>query len=171
MKCSDSCAQYYIERLHIAVTFIRSTINTICEILSREVPRAKISTIRRASYTPANLANLTTHLVDANLRERMFPFLRLTELMVAEAVRAHAIEIVNNLCRRLCGSNARDKGNGYPSLRIQIIGAIDATLEIVPTKTSVLELLHSVIVRCMASLDELPRLVRYILSNAYMIFL
>jgi hypothetical protein len=131
------------------------------------------------SYTPANLANLTHQLEAANLRERLFPFLRLAELQVVEAVRAHSITFLRGICRDVCGDSGSadplDSQEGIAQLPdasflyAQIVGAIDtdqhvaglAPLEIRPTKEGVFETLHYVLTQYLSTMDDLPRLVRH----------
>lgn len=131
------------------------------------------------SYTPANLANLTHQLEAANLCERLFSFLRLAELQVAEAVRAHSIAFLRGLCHDVCGDSgsadplrSREDTAQVPDssfLYAQIVGAVDtdqhtaelAPLEIRPAKEGVLETLHGVLAQYLSTMDDLPRLVRH----------
>lgn len=173
-------SQLHQESLDAARTFIHTKIGEICEIISREACLTAQPVARKVSYTPANLASLTNQLEAASLRERLFPFLRLAEFQLAEAVRAHSIAFLRGICRELCGeSNDADQfepRNGPAQLPntsllyAQIVGAIDtdehatgvAPLEIRPTKENVFELLHSIVARYLSAMDTIPRLVSHV---------
>ncbi|EGZ20316.1 hypothetical protein PHYSODRAFT_439699, partial [Phytophthora sojae] len=166
----ERLAHLHRERVRAAKAAIAKKIHALCVTIdsaTQNISRYKEG--EGCSYAITDHEAFSKALRLSSLRERMFTFLRLVDCHVAESVYQHVTLVVRDLRARICGVpsislTTEDRSAHFLVDDVDFDGDVNSsTMQLVPTKVEVLDLVHSILLKYCVAMDGLPR----VLTNGH----